>query len=36
MTDRPNTPLLDTVQRPADMKQMSDAQLTPVGTGSAV
>ena len=28
MTDRPNTPLLDTVQRPADMKQMSDAQLT--------
>ena len=28
MTDRPNTPLLDTVQRPADMKQMSDAQLS--------
>ena len=28
MTDRPNTPLLDTVQRQADMKQMSDAQLT--------
>ena len=28
MTDRPNTPLLDTVQRPADMNQMSDAQLT--------
>lgn len=28
MTDRPNTPLLDTVQRPADMDQMSDAQLT--------
>ena len=28
MTDRPNTPLLDTVQRPADMRQMSDAQLT--------
>jgi len=27
MTDRPNTPLLDTVQRPADMNQMSDAQL---------
>lgn len=27
MTDRPNTPLLDTVQRPADMKQMSNAQL---------
>ena len=28
MTNRPNTPLLDTVQRPADMNQMSDAQLT--------
>ena len=28
MTDRPNTPLLDTIQRPADMNQMSDAQLT--------
>jgi 1-deoxy-D-xylulose-5-phosphate synthase len=28
MTDRPNTPLLDTVHRPADMRQMSDAQLT--------
>ena len=28
MTDRPNTPLLDTVQRPADLNQMSDAQLT--------
>jgi 1-deoxy-D-xylulose-5-phosphate synthase len=28
MNDRPNTPLLDTVQRPADMKRMSDAQLT--------
>ena len=28
MIDRPNTPLLDTVQRPADMNQMSDAQLT--------
>ena len=28
MTDRPNTPLLDTVQRPADMNQMSDAKLT--------
>lgn len=28
MTDRPKTPLLDTVQRPADMNQMSDAQLT--------
>ena len=28
MTDCPNTPLLDTVQRPADMKQMSDAQLS--------
>lgn len=28
MTDRPNTPLLDTIQRPADMNLMSDAQLT--------
>ena len=28
MTNRPNTPLLDTVHRPADMKRMSDAQLT--------
>ncbi|MFT5786195.1 MAG: 1-deoxy-D-xylulose-5-phosphate synthase [Ascidiaceihabitans sp.] len=28
MTDRPNTPLLDMVHRPADMRQMSDAQLT--------
>lgn len=28
MTDRPSTPILDTVQRPADMKQMSDAHLT--------
>ncbi|UOA25536.1 1-deoxy-D-xylulose-5-phosphate synthase [Pseudosulfitobacter sp. DSM 107133] len=27
MTDRPNTPLLDTIQRPADMKHLSDAQL---------
>ncbi len=27
MTDRPNTPLLDTVATPADMKQFSDAQL---------
>ncbi|MBV1895870.1 MAG: 1-deoxy-D-xylulose-5-phosphate synthase [Rhodobacteraceae bacterium] len=28
MTDTPNTPLLDQVQRPADLKQFSDAQLT--------
>lgn len=27
MTDRPNTPLLDQVHRPADMKGLSDAQL---------
>jgi 1-deoxy-D-xylulose-5-phosphate synthase len=27
MTDRPNTPLLDTVHRPADLKRFSDAQL---------
>ncbi len=27
MTDRPNTPLLDTIQRPADMKHLSDGQL---------
>jgi len=27
MTDAPNTPLLDTVQRPADLRQFSDAQL---------
>lgn len=27
MTDRPNTPLLDTVHRPADLKRLSDAQL---------
>ena len=27
MTQRPNTPLLDTVQSPADLKQLSDAQL---------
>ncbi len=27
MTDRPKTPLLDTIQRPADMKRLSDAQL---------
>ena len=33
MTDRPNTPLLDTVQRPADMRQMSDAQLTQLTAG---
>ncbi|MBO9453319.1 1-deoxy-D-xylulose-5-phosphate synthase [Tropicibacter sp. R16_0] len=28
MSDRPNTPLLDLVTRPADLKQFSDAQLT--------
>ncbi|KIN65610.1 1-deoxy-D-xylulose-5-phosphate synthase [Sulfitobacter noctilucae] len=28
MTDRPTTPLLDRVQRPADLKQFSDAELT--------
>ncbi len=28
MPDRPNTPLLDQVTRPADLKQFSDAQLT--------
>jgi 1-deoxy-D-xylulose-5-phosphate synthase len=28
MTDTPNTPLLDQVQRPADLKQFNDAQLT--------
>mmetsp|Transcript_24080 Transcript_24080/g.44517 ORF Transcript_24080/g.44517 Transcript_24080/m.44517 type:complete len:643 (+) Transcript_24080:4927-6855(+) len=27
MSDRPNTPLLDTVQRPADLKRFSDSQL---------
>lgn len=27
MTDRPETPLLDTIQRPADMKHLSDGQL---------
>ncbi|XXK31066.1 1-deoxy-D-xylulose-5-phosphate synthase [Rhodobacteraceae bacterium nBUS_24] len=27
MTQRPNTPLLDTVQSPADLKQLSDAKL---------
>ncbi|MEO0379463.1 MAG: 1-deoxy-D-xylulose-5-phosphate synthase [Pseudomonadota bacterium] len=27
MTDAPKTPLLDTVQRPADLKQLSDGQL---------
>ncbi|MEP2641521.1 1-deoxy-D-xylulose-5-phosphate synthase [Roseobacter sp.] len=26
--DRPDTPLLDTIQRPADMKSLSDGQLT--------
>jgi len=28
MSDRPHTPLLDTVQRPADLKRFSDADLT--------
>ncbi|NRB01910.1 MAG: 1-deoxy-D-xylulose-5-phosphate synthase [Rhodobacteraceae bacterium] len=28
MTDRPHTPLLDTVLRPSDLKMLSDAQLT--------
>ncbi|MBW4707061.1 1-deoxy-D-xylulose-5-phosphate synthase [Roseobacter sp. YSTF-M11] len=27
-SDRPDTPLLDTIHRPADMKQLSDRQLT--------
>ncbi|WP_298916621.1 1-deoxy-D-xylulose-5-phosphate synthase [uncultured Roseobacter sp.] len=27
-SDRPDTPLLDTINRPADMKQLSDRQLT--------
>ena len=30
MSDRPNTPLLDRVQRPADLKQFSDAELARV------
>ncbi|WP_425079886.1 1-deoxy-D-xylulose-5-phosphate synthase [Ruegeria denitrificans] len=30
MSDRPNTPLLDLVNRPADLKQFSDAQLQQV------
>ncbi|WP_050604534.1 1-deoxy-D-xylulose-5-phosphate synthase [Ruegeria sp. 6PALISEP08] len=30
MSDRPNTPLLDLVNRPADLKQFSDAQLNQV------
>ncbi|MES0825659.1 1-deoxy-D-xylulose-5-phosphate synthase [Ruegeria sp. SCP11] len=30
MSDRPNTPLLDLVSRPADLKQFSDAQLQQV------
>ncbi|WP_299553022.1 1-deoxy-D-xylulose-5-phosphate synthase [uncultured Tateyamaria sp.] len=30
MSDRPNTPLLDTVHRPADLKRFSDAQLRQV------
>ena len=28
MTDRPETPLLDQIDRPADLKRLSDAQLT--------
>ena len=28
MTERPKTPLLDTIRRPADMKSLSDRQLT--------
>ncbi len=32
MSDRPNTPLLDQVTRPADLKQLSDAQLTQLAT----
>ncbi len=28
MSNRPETPLLDQVARPADLKQFSDAQLT--------
>ena len=30
MTDRPNTPLLDTVRRPADLKRFSDSELMQV------
>ncbi len=30
MSDRPNTPLLDQITRPADLKQLNDAQLTQV------
>ncbi|MEL7125088.1 MAG: 1-deoxy-D-xylulose-5-phosphate synthase, partial [Pseudomonadota bacterium] len=30
MTDRPKTPLLDTIRRPADLKHLSDAQLRQV------
>lgn len=30
MSDRPNTPLLDEIQRPADLRGLSDAQLTQV------
>ena len=30
MTDRPNTPLLDKIQRPADLKHLNDAQLRQV------
>ena len=30
MSDRPNTPLLDLVTRPADLKQFSDSQLAQI------
>ena len=30
MTDRPKTPLLEQVMRPADLKTLSDAQLTQI------
>ena len=30
MSDRPQTPLLDQITRPADLKSLSDAQLTQV------
>ncbi len=39
MTDRPNTPILDRVHVPADMKGLSDAQLrrlAPAGTNRTV
>ena len=32
MTDRPNTPLLDHIQRPSDLKPLSDAQLAQVAS----